>query len=191
MTIILDFDETLFDTVRFKRALAAIFKKYKIDFWRTYEQAKKPKDVYSLKRHFALIQKVDVKRIKKDIDKINFKKFLFPDVLNFLKTFKKHNLILLSWGDKKFQRKKIYGLGQNFISLFDKVITGPVEKAKVLDKILKSYKSKPVVFIDDSPQELKKIRDNFKDVILIRMARDVSQNLKEVEETIKSIKIHE
>ncbi len=169
MTIILDFDDTLFDTARFKKALAAIFKKHKVDFLKTYEQAKKPKGAYSLKKHLALVQKADIKSIEKDIDKINFKQFLFPDVLKFLKTLKKDNsLILLSWGDKEFQLRKIYGLGQNFTSLFDKIITGPTEKAKVLDKILKTYKSRPVLFIDNSPQELEKIRKRFKDVILIK-----------------------
>ena len=182
MLIILDFDDVLFDnTVGFKKALAKIFRKHKADFWEIYSKIRTAKGGYSPKKHLALLKKrnkeIDIEGIEKDIDKINIKQFLFPDVLNFLKTFKKHNLILISWGEKKFQDRKIYGLGKSFISLFDEVITGPVEKAKVLDKILKSYKSKPVVFIDDNPQELKKIRDNFKDVILIKIDRNKGESL--------------
>lgn len=136
MLIILDFDDTLFDTARFKKALC------------------------------------------EDIDKINFKKFIFPDVIKFLKTFKKdNNLILLSWGNEQFQKRKIYGLGQEFVSLFDKIITGPTEKAKVLKKILKSYKSRPVVFIDDKVKELQSIENDFKDVILIRINRSKGESL--------------
>lgn len=175
MTIILDFDETLFDTTRFKKALAAIFKKHGADFWGTYNEAKKPRGIYSLKKHFALIQNVDIKKIEKDIDKINFKEFLFPNTLNFLRKFKDHDLILLSWGEKNFQKRKIYGLGSDFISLFDKVIVGSVEKVKVLRKILKLYKSKPVIFIDNNPQELKKIKDNFKDIILAKSIKSCRQ----------------
>lgn len=194
MIIILDFDDTLFDTARFKKALAEIFKKYKADFWETYNRAKNLKGIFSLGSHLALVKKeidgIDIKKLKKDIDKLfeNLKQFLFPDVLDFLKTFKKDNdLILLSWGEKKFQEKKIYGLGQNFTSLFDKIITGPTEKAKVLRKILKLYKSRPVVFIDNSPQELKKNKDNFKDIVLVKITRSAGQNLKEVEKICKQL----
>lgn len=185
MTIILDFDETLFNTARFKKALAAIFKKHGTDFRGTYNEAKKPRGIYSLKKHFTLIQNADIKKIEKDIRKINFKQFLFPNALNFLRKLKDHDLILLSWGEKGLQKRKIYGLGSDFVSLFDKVIVGPAEKAKVLRKILKLYKSRPVIFIDNDPQELKKIKDNFKDVILVRATRDPSQ-LKEVEKIIKT-----
>lgn len=171
MLIILDFDDTLFNTTAFKKELAAIFKKHGADFWRIYEQAKKPDGIYSLKKHFALIPGVDIKKIEKDIHKINFKRFLFPNTLNFLKKFKKHDLILLSRGDKEFQKIKIYGLGKEFVSFFDKIIPGPEEKAKVLKKILKLYKNRPVVFIDNSPQELKKIKDNFKNINLCPVVR--------------------
>lgn len=176
MTIILDFDDVLFDTASFKKALAKIFEKHKADFWKTYEQAKKSKGVYS------------IKKFGEDINKIDFKQFLFPDVLKFLKTFKKDNdIILLSWGEKKFQEKKIYGLGQEFISLFDKIITGPTEKADVLSKLLNIYKSRPVVFIDNSPQELKKIKDNFKDIVLVKITRRRGQGLKQVEKICKQL----
>lgn len=183
MTIILDFDDVLFDTARFKEVLAVIFKKYKIDYKKNYNQARISKGVYSLKKRLKLAKKenkeADIKKLKKDLDKlfVNLQQFLFPDVLDFLKTFKKHNLILLSWGDKKFQKRKIYGLGQEFVSLFDKIITGPVEKAEILGKILKTYKSRPVIFIDNSPQELEKIRKRFKDVILIKINRNKDESL--------------
>ena len=94
-----------------------------------------------------------------------------------MKDFRDEDLILLSWGDKKFQERKIYGLGQEFVSLFDKIITGPVEKAEILGKILKTYKNRPVIFIDNSPQELEKIRKRFKDVILIKINRNKGESL--------------
>ena len=184
MTIILDFDDVLFDnTVGLKQALAKIFKKHKADFWGIYSKIRTAKGGYSLKKHFVLLKRknraIDIEGIKEDTGKLllNTRQFLFPDVLDFLKTFKKHNLILLSWGDKKFQKRKIYGLGQEFTSLFDKIITGPVEKTKVLKKLLKLYKSRPVVFIDDKVKELQSIENNFKDVILIRINRNKGESL--------------
>jgi FMN phosphatase YigB (HAD superfamily) len=184
MTIILDFDDVLFDnTVGLKKALAKIFRKHKADFWEVYSKIRTARGGYSLKKHLALLGKknkaIDVEGIEKETDKLflNIKQFLFPDVLNFLKKFKDHNLILISWGEKKFQDRKIYGLGQNFISLFDEVITGPVEKAKILNKILSLYKSRPVVFIDDKIEELQSIKNNFKDVILIKIDRNKGESL--------------
>ncbi len=183
MTIILDFDDTLFDNAAgLKQTLARIFKKHGADFWEIYSKIRTAKGGYSPKKHLALLKKKnkesDIEGIKKDINKIDFKKFLFPGVIKFLKTFRKdNNLILLSWGEKSFNEKKIYGVGEKFVSLFDKIIIGTTEKAKVLDKILKIYKTKPVVFIDDKPQELKKIKDNFKDVILIKIDRSKGESL--------------
>lgn len=174
MLIILDFDDVLFDNAAgLKQVLEKIFKNHGVDFWEIYSKIRTAKGGYSPRKHLTLLKKrnkeIDIEEIEKDINKINFKKFLFPDVLKFLKTFKKDNdIILLSWGEKRFNTKKIYGVGSDFISLFDKIIIGPTEKAKVVDKILKSYKSRPVVFVDDKPQELEKIRKRFKDIILIK-----------------------
>lgn len=192
MTIILDFDDVLFDAAHFKKALAAIFKKHKVDFWETYNRAKNLKGVFSLGSHLALVKKenkrVDIEKIEKDIDELfeKLQDFLFHDVIKFLKKFRDEDLILLSWGEKRFQKKKIYSLGAAFVSLFDKIVIGPVEKAKALDKILKLYRSKPVIFIDNSLQELESIRGKFKDIILIRITRDTGQDLKKAEKIIKT-----
>ena len=181
MTIILDFDDVLFDNAAgLKQALARIFKKHGVDFWEIYSKIRTAKGGYSPRKHLALLKKrnkeIDIEEIEKDINKIDFKQFLFPDVLKFLKTFKKDNsLILLSWGEKKFQERKIYGLGKDFISLFDEIITGPVEKARVVDKIFQSYKSRPIVFVDDKTQELEKIKKRFKDIILIKEVWQLSK----------------
>ncbi len=181
MTIILDFDDVLFNTARFKEELAMLFKEHKVDFWGTYNRVKKPRSIFSLESYLALAKKenkrVDVKGLEKNIDGLfkNLNQFVFPDVVDFLKNFQNHDLILISWGEKKFQDRKIYSLGKEFISFFDKVITGPTKKAEILDKILKSYKSRPVVFIDDKLEELKEIKKGFKDVILIRLRRNINQ----------------
>ena len=57
MTIILDFDDVLFDTASFKKALAKIFEKHKVDFWKTYNRAKNLKGFFSLESHLALVKK--------------------------------------------------------------------------------------------------------------------------------------
>lgn len=204
MIIILDFDNTLFDTVSFKKALANIFEKYKIDFQDTYSRAKNLKGIFSLESYLALIKKenkeVDIKILKKNIKKLfeNLQRFLFSDVIDFLKAVKGNELIILSLGEKRFQKKKIYGLGQEFTSLFDKIIAKPTEKTKAFNKILKLYKSRPVIFVDNYPRELEEIGKKFKHVILIRMIRGIDQypslkkdykkvyNLKEVEKIINT-----
>lgn len=208
MTIILDLDDVLFDTVNFKKSLAAVFRKHGVDFWETYKKAKISGGVYSFKRHLVLAKKenreINIKGIKKEVNKLfaNTQQFLFPDVLGFLRKLKDESLILLSWGERGFQKKKVYGLGPAFVSLFDRIIVGPTEKVRVLNRVLNSYKSRPVIFIDNSPRELKKVRGRFKDVILVRLIRSAGHhlssekdylkagNLKEVEELIKSFKRH-
>ena len=202
MIIILDFDDVLFNTLRFKKELAIIFQRYKLDFQKIYNTIKSNKNIFSLEKCLNLAQKenknIDIKKLNKSIDRLfeNLNQFLYSDTLDFLNSVQDYNLILLSWGEEKFQKRKIYGLGKEFTSFFNKIITGPLEKNKVLDKILKSCKDKSIVFIDDKISELEKIRTRFKNVILIQLKRSANRlstekkyikvtNLSEVEKIIK------
>lgn len=69
MTIILDLDDVLFDTLNFKKSLARIFKKFGADFYGTYDNAHSENGTYSLKRHLILIKKenkkIDIKKSRK------------------------------------------------------------------------------------------------------------------------------
>lgn len=203
MIIVLDFDDVLFDTFSFKKELAVIFQKHKLDFWEIYNKIKYDRDIFSLEKSFNLAQKennnVDIKKLTKSIDKLfkNLNQFLYSDTYTFLQSFQRHNLIILSWGNTEFQKRKIYGLGKEFTSFFDEIIAGPIEKFKILDKIIQLYKDRPIVFIDDKIKELKKVRENFKNVILIRLKRKTNQvsaknnyeettNLAEVKRIIES-----
>lgn len=80
--------------------------------------------------------------------------------------------------------------------MFDKIIIGPIEKDKIVNKLLNLYKSRSIVFIDNNPQELERIRKRFKDIVLIRLKKRPEQiplketylearSLKEVEKLIR------
>lgn len=119
MIIIFDLDYTLLDTMKFKSALARALeislKMYNNDYDKYFKQTKTN---YSLTKHLSILRQKkaikDEKRVKENISKLwqNIDKFLFlgaDKVLHDLKS-KNHQLFLITFGEKGWQKEKVKNL---------------------------------------------------------------------------------
>jgi len=179
MKIIFDFDHTLFSSKKFYQALQKAFGKFDIDkklFQETYENSKIKKRSYDSDKQIQLIVKVkpeiEKSDLKKQYEKILRKapQYLYSDTVWFLRKWeKKANLVLLSYGEEKFQGDKIKD--SRIEKYFQKnvKITGDIYKIKPFKKLFQ--KKEKLIFIEDNPTALSKTKKNFPNVIAIRINR--------------------
>lgn len=182
MKIIFDFDHTLFSTSRLHEFNKDRFKKLGVSeelFLAAFKKSKNSKNVdsgyYRPWRHFKLIAKSDPWISKRKLEEEFRKvlrlgpKFLYADTLPFLRKFKKKfRLIIVSYGDKKFQSEKIIGAGikKYFWKIF---ITQDTGKIKPLKGFLK--KNEKAIFVDDNPAAFSPIKKTFPQIITVRINR--------------------
>lgn len=174
----IDFDDTLFDTKKFKKELIDVFKKNGISeaqFRESYYARKGGEDVFSPEAQIRMLKKkynIDSRRLIFDFNDFirDLSRFLFKDTASFLKKIKskKNYLILLSYGDAKFQKKKI--LNSGIADFFNEIIVTRGIKLAVMEKHELTKISKRVIFIEDHPEQLdavmKKISSNNKNELL-------------------------
>lgn len=175
--IIFDFDQVLFLTRGLFECLRKEFIKRGVDEKLFYESFEKSKDKvgYSPDKQFEIIirknPKINIKILRGSFKKVMDKSelFLFPDVLPLLKNLKKENeLIILSYGDKKFQKEKIEKT--KISEYFDKIIiTQEINKISELKKILE--KDETAIFIEDNPNCIYEVKNRFPNLITIRINR--------------------
>jgi len=210
ITVVFDFDHTLFSTKSFYRVLKENFKKLGVEeelFNKSFEESKGKGRDYKPKRQFRLIHKAKPKIKIKDLQ-VCFKRilkeaprFLYKDVTCFLKKWQnKINLILLSYGEERFQRVKI--CSSKIEKYFEKIIvTKDINKTKPFKKIFKKHEK--IVVIEDNPNALLEIKKNYPYAITVRINRgegkykdlltdkriDFSiKNLKEFSEILRKIR---
>ncbi|MDI6591630.1 MAG: HAD hydrolase-like protein [Patescibacteria group bacterium] len=178
MRIVFDFDHTLFSAKRLYEGLKEEFRKLGVNenlFQETFERSKGKGRDYKPFQQFKLINKenpqIEIKTLKKSFEKVFKKapKFLYKDAIWFLKKWKnKADLILLSYGEEKFQRQKIEK--SKIKKYFKKIIiTRDIEKTKPFKKAFQ--KNKKIIFVEDNPEALFKIKENYPKVIAIRINR--------------------
>jgi len=127
---------------------------------------------------------------------------LYYDTNCFLRKWhKKANLILLSYGEAKFQKNKIKAskIGKYFKKI---IITRDIEKSKPFRKVPSLFQRGGIVFVEDNPQALSKTKTSFPQIITVRINRgegkyyqeadnlqiDFSiKNLKELDKILKSL----
>ena len=176
--IIFDFDNTLFSTSQFKKELIGNFKKLGITqeiFEKTYFASKKNKKYQGYNYHIKLIKKIYPKysfKQLKDVFKRTLRKsyfFVYPEVLKILPNLSlKYELVLISFGEKNFQRKKIKNSGLE--KFFKKIIiSSQFNKISSFSKIFR--KKAQIFFIEDNPLVLKAVKKKFPEVITICLTR--------------------
>jgi len=190
MIIVFDLDYTLLNSNKFKIDLA---KNLGISINKFNKDNKKYffNNKYSVFKHIKILkskkifnEKVAGKKIKlllKNIDK-----YLFPcseKVIMQLKK-RKYTLYLLSFGDKIFQKQKIYNL--KIKKYFNKIII--TDKRKGLYANYFNKKNEKIIFINDNAKESRIINKKNKKCRIILIDGPYCQNIKHNYKIVKSIK---
>jgi FMN phosphatase YigB (HAD superfamily) len=175
--VILDLDYTLFDTARFKQALAQSLNKFGVKadmYFKTYPLAVVKHNgqySYSINRHLHLLKKqvinLPILKSHKQINNVvaHSYLYLYPDTIAFLKLLHKHNfkLILVTRGNKIFQRRKVNNSGLS--EYFNKVVTLNDLKVIVLKKLTKRFDQ--VFFVSDYEEELRQVKHDLPQLLPI------------------------
>ncbi len=199
MKIIFDFDHTLFSAKKLYLAWVKSFKEIGIKeelFQKVFNDSKGGGELFDKDKIFnSLIE--DKPEISYELLEEKWVKsyngseeFLYADVLPFLERFKEeYDFYILSYGRDEIQRYKIKRV--NIEHFFKEIyITRDIDKVSVLDKFLDEKEK--VVFVDDNPEVLSKVKKKFPDVTTVRINRgegkhkDWSDN-PEVDFSIKSL----
>ncbi len=142
MMLFIDFDSTLFYTEQYKQSVGLGGMMYKENpplYWD------------ALSRHTDLSP------------------FLFSDAFSFLEGHARHRRILLTFGDKEYQKTKISKSG--ILHLFDDTIfTGNEMKGDIIQRMFPNM-DESAFFIDDDVSQLQSMRAMCPQVISVRMKR--------------------
>ena len=168
-TALLDFDDVLFDTRAFVRALKAIFvlaglniEECENAYQELRDNLAKEKKQYSLEENVNFFSekfpKLDEAVLEEEMAvlKKEMPRFVFEDALDFLRHISENGWqrIIVSFGDKSWQEEKIHSCGLG--SLAEKVVVSQ-NKSKVdsVEEILKNAgEAADAIFIDDNRDEV-------------------------------------
>jgi FMN phosphatase YigB (HAD superfamily) len=167
--IFVDFDDSLFNTKKFRDNLIKVFLKNgvtKKDFFATYydypEKTVKGLKKYDPKRQIMMLKRklgIDDIKLKNNLTEFikDTKKYVFSDIRDFLKGIKKKNLFIISYGYTDFQYKKIKNSG--LYAKFEKIIITDNDKNKTIQKFVK--KGETFIFIDDRIENINLVKKYF------------------------------
>lgn len=177
MKIVLDFDDTLFNTHALMRELIKIFTKEGFSedqFWGAYKECKERSgdlDKFLLIDLLCALKTFDKNKVSAEIDRIieRSNEFIYQDFFDFIAGFEKKDLILLSFGVTDFQKIKI---GNSEISkYFGEVIITSKNKADNIEEIRKKY-AENLIFIDDKASQIDEAKKRFPEIIAVKMERE-------------------
>lgn len=184
MKIFIDFDDVLFNTKFFKDDIKIIFEKNGFSeeifkkYYKEFPARRKKGEVrkYNLRERIKKIKALGIKTggIEKDFSNLlkKSKKYVFEDGIKFLNKFRKEELYVVSYGDKKFQLEKIENSGVG--KYFKKIIIADTSKAVGIRKALRNKNIEPgeaIIFLDDRVKFLKDIKKSYPGMVTIHMKR--------------------
>ncbi|MCK4592522.1 hypothetical protein KAT63_03755 [Candidatus Parcubacteria bacterium] len=180
MKIILDFDDTIFNTHRLMREFLEIVKKFGFtekEFFKAYQKCKEKVGDFNPKTIIELLNEIrpfDKTKAEKKVSLMldDLKDFIYSDFFDFAKSFNKEDLILLSFGTTGTQKIKI---NNSKIAEFfkDIIITSrdKTDKTEDVRPIFEKYKKEKIFFIDDKTIQVDNIKNNFPEIITMEMKR--------------------
>jgi len=207
MKIVIDFDDTIFDTYLFVQEIIGHFKRVGFtseEFKEIYKKSKEKMKDFDQKTVVDLFFKLkpfDKEYVVEEIDSLieRSEEFIFPDFKKFANERLRKELILLSFGLTDFQKRKIDN--SNVKNFFDKIYITDKDKVVNIEHIYRSNPEDLVVFIDDKATEIDKVKEKFPDIITIKMERPrgghvkiksektdyIAKNFSDVKKIIKKI----
>lgn len=177
MKIIIDFDDTIFDTHKMMQELIGSFEKAGFtsdEFKEIYKKSKEKSGDFDQKTVidlFGELRPFDKHQVAKELADLleRSEDFVYPDFYKFADGFLRKELILLSFGSTEYQKIKIENSGiKNY---FDKVYVTNKDKVFNLEHIYRKYASDAIVFIDDKAEEIDRVKEKFPDVVALKMER--------------------
>lgn len=212
MKIFLDFDDVLFETKKFKEDYFKLFERHKIsrevfdECYYDHEQKSKNVRAYDPMKHIGRIcerAQVDISKIKPQIEMFtkDTSRYVFSDVENFLKNFKRNELYIISYSLTNFQQAKIFNSG--IAQLFERVEIVSESKAKAIEKNISQNiidSRDKIYFVDDRIEHIEIVKSKYPKCITILMKRTEgryndaknkycdyeAENLNEVQKIIKN-----
>ena len=177
MKIILDFDDTIFNTYKLTQEFIKIFEKAgftKKEFYANYQITQEKTGDFDLETAFDLFSELksfNREKIKEEINSILSKTndFIHSDFFGFADSFDKKNLILISCGIASSQKTKIEN--SKITHFFNKIIITPENKVKSFENISQKYKNEKIFFIDDKANQIDLVKKEFPKVIALKMER--------------------
>ncbi len=175
MKIFIDFDDVLFNTKDFKKDLINIFIDNGVSEQQFIEESYWD-GRYNLKEQIISLEqkyKIDGQKLRKELKYFfeDLSKYVFKDVLPFVQKFKKENLFVISYGDKKIQTEKIRQAG--IASYFQEIIITH-NKVEAINKILNERKNivkEKLYFLDDRTQYIMEVKKSLPKIITILITR--------------------
>ena len=174
----LDFDNTLFDTIKFNKRCKKILDKYisEEEQDKIFKSFTKIYDFREVLNILSINYKIDKELLFKEYNKALEGNYLFDDVIEFLEYYKnKYDLRLLTWGNNEYQLDKTNC--SNISKYFNEIII--TQKYKYELDI--DYKNS--IFIDDNPRDLKGLMNN-NSYQIIRLCRGKYKNFEKELEVI-------
>lgn len=187
MKIVLDFDDTIFNTHQLAQESVKVFEKFSFaekEFWNAYQKCKEKMGDFDLDTVIDLIFNsnklnhlsvescsFDKKKIKEEMNFLfcRASDFVYPDFFDFANNFNKKDLILLSFGTADFQGMKIKNSG---IALyFQEIIITEKDKVDDLKNILTKNKGEKIFFIDDKIDQIDKVKEELPQIITMKIER--------------------
>jgi len=171
MKIFIDFDDVIFYSKKFIQDEKNIFQKNGISeeifkkYYYQYTKNKKGEIVrrYNLKKQLQGIKKelgINTDKIESELEDFlsDTEKYIFEDVISFLKQFKKEELFLVSYSKTEFQKLKIKNSG--IAKYFKKIIITNGNKSDEILRIIKKQKTKKedLFFIDDRADYISEVK---------------------------------
>jgi FMN phosphatase YigB (HAD superfamily) len=183
MKLILDFDDTIFDTGSWMEEIINIFIGEgftREEYFVNYERSKKEKgdfDIDSMIGFFGEKKGIDKKKIKSKIDALikNSKKFVYEDFFDFVRGFEKKDLILVSVGLKEIQMGKIENSG--IVPFLSRVSIPKKYKSDEIDLVSKKYPSEKIFFIDDKAKQIDEAKRRLPQIVAIKMERPTGRHV--------------
>lgn len=187
MKIFIDFDDVIFNTGDFIAALNSVWRKYNISeeiIDHCYQLAKSPSianrnfKVYNFERHLremARAVKLDAGQKKKmaaEAQKIikNSRQYVFGDAVDFLQSFNKRDLYLISCGDVKFQGLKIKQ--SKIKKYFKEILITNNLKAEILAPFVTDNDDEEIYFLDDRLEQIRDVKKRFPQVETVLVQRE-------------------
>ncbi|MDH4330571.1 MAG: hypothetical protein OEV93_03410 [Candidatus Moranbacteria bacterium] len=185
MKILLDFDDTLFHTAKFKEDLIGVFEECGVspEDFKKYYYDYSPNDSNSDLKRYVFESHIDRLSEILGIDGENLRKkaheflsdtsaYLFSDVDEFLENFSKDDVYIISFGCD-FLKIKIgnTGIGKKVSEI---VTTDKVKEFAVGDLLgreKEKFDGEKIFFLDDRIDHLKSVKSKFPEIVSILVSR--------------------